>query len=161
MQIRQARPADEAALRQIDAATWTVDSSPAPPRSPDRPFFSDRTQPEDVLVAVADGQVIGYVHLEQASAIPSHQHVLDVSGLAVDPAQQGHGAGRLLMEAAVEQARLRGARKLALRVLGPNDRARRLYESCGFQVEGVLHGEFHLRGRYVDDVLMARVLTAR
>jgi hypothetical protein len=25
----------------------------------------------------------------------------------------------------------------------------------------VLHGEFHLRGRYVDDVLMARVLTAR
>jgi ribosomal protein S18 acetylase RimI-like enzyme len=161
MQIRQARPADEAALRQIDAATWTADSSPAPPRSPDLPFFSERTRPEDVLVAEADGQVIGYVHLEQASAIPSHQHVLDVSGLAVDPARQGHGAGRRLLEAGVEQARLRGGRKLALRVLGPNDRARRLYESCGFRVKGVLRGEFHLGGRYVDDVLMARDLTAR
>jgi ribosomal protein S18 acetylase RimI-like enzyme len=160
MQIRQAGPADEAALRQIDEATWTADSSPAPPRSPDRPFFSDRTRPEDVLVAEADGAVIGYVHLEQASAIPSRQHVLDVAGLAVDPAQRGHGAGRLLLEAAVDQARLRGARKLALRVLGPNDRARRLYEFCGFQVEGILRGEFHLHGRYVDDVLMARVLTA-
>lgn len=161
MQIRQARPADEAALRQIDAVTWTADTSPAPPRSPDQPFFSERTQPGDVLVVEADGQVIGYVHLEQASAIPSHQHVLDVSGLAVDPAQQGHGAGRRLVEAGVEQARLRGARKLALRVLGPNERARRLYESCGFRVEGVLRDEFRLRGRYVDDVLMARDLTAR
>src|ERR1700761_9052542 len=70
MQIRQARPVDEAALRQIDAITWTADSSPAPPRSPDRPFFGPQTQPEDVLVAEADGQVIGYVHLEQASPSP-------------------------------------------------------------------------------------------
>jgi ribosomal protein S18 acetylase RimI-like enzyme len=161
MQIRQARPADEAALRQIDAVTWTADTSPAPPRAPDRPFFSAQTRPEDVLVAEADGQAIGYIHLEQASAIRSHQHVLDVSGLAVGPARQGQGAGRRLLEAGVEQARLRGARKLALRVLGPNDRARRLYESCGFRVEGVLRGEFHLGGRYVDDVLMARDLTAR
>jgi ribosomal protein S18 acetylase RimI-like enzyme len=161
MQIRQARPADEAALRQIDAITWTADSSPAPPRSPDRPFFGPQTQPEDVLVAEADSQVIGYVHLEQSSPIPSHQHVLDVSGLAVDPDRQGHGAGRRLLEAGVEQARLRGARKLALRVLGSNHRARRLYESCGFRVEGILQAEFHLEGRYVDDVLMARDLTAR
>ena len=39
-----------------------------------------------------------------------------------------------------------------------NDRARRLYESCGFQIEGVLRDEFHLGGQYVDDVLMARFL---
>ena len=37
-----------------------------------------------------------------------------MSGLAVDPARQGHGAGRRLLEAGVEQARLSGARKLAL-----------------------------------------------
>jgi len=35
---------------------------------------------------------------------------------------------------------------------------RRLYESCGFVVEGVLRGEFHVDGRDVDDVLMARAL---
>jgi RimJ/RimL family protein N-acetyltransferase len=41
-------------------------------------------------------------------------------------------------------------------VLSSNAPARRLYESVGFAVEGVLHGEFHLEGVYVDDVMMAR-----
>jgi RimJ/RimL family protein N-acetyltransferase len=60
--------------------------------------------------------------------------------------------------ASVERARGRGARKLALRVLGTNVRARQLYQSCGFLVEGVLRAEFFLAGHYVDDVLMAHSL---
>jgi RimJ/RimL family protein N-acetyltransferase len=64
------------------------------------------------------------------------------------------------VEACIEQARDRGARKLSLRVLGGNTAARRLYESCGFAVEGVLREEFFLAGRYDDDVLMACVLDA-
>ena len=43
-------------------------------------------------------------------------------------------------------------------MFSPNERARRLYESAGFVVEGVLREEFFLEGRYVDDVLMALVL---
>jgi ribosomal protein S18 acetylase RimI-like enzyme len=64
--------------------------------------------------------------------------------------------GRALLEAALAEARRRGARKLSLRVLGDNERARALYERAGFEVEGVLRAEFHLDGRDVDDVLMAR-----
>jgi ribosomal protein S18 acetylase RimI-like enzyme len=161
VQIRQARSADEKALKQIDLATWTTDSSPAPSVLRDRPFFGAWAQPEDVLVAEDDGLVVGYVTLGQGLDLPSHQHVLDVTGLAVDPAQQGRGVGHRLLAACVEQARARGARKLSLRVLGTNGRARQLYESSGFRVEGVLRGEFRLDGRYVDDVLMARDLTAR
>jgi len=160
VQIRQSRLADEPVLKQIDLATWTTDSSPAPPATREQPFF-ERNQPGDVLVAEADGLVIGYAVLRPGSAIPSHQHVLDVDGLAVDPAHQGRGAGRRLLEGCVEQARARGARKLSLRVLGTNARARRLYESCGFQIEGILREEYLLDGRYVDDVLMARDLGAR
>ncbi|MCZ9342980.1 GNAT family N-acetyltransferase, partial [Streptomyces sp. TRM76130] len=37
--------------------------------------------------------------------------------------------------------------------------ARRLYESEGFVVEGVLPGEFLLDGGYADDVLMGKSLT--
>ena len=43
---------------------------------------------------------------------------------------------------------------LTLRVLGHNTPARKLYETEGFAVEGVLPGEFLLEGVYVDDVLM-------
>jgi RimJ/RimL family protein N-acetyltransferase len=82
-----------------------------------------------------------------------------VRSLAVDPAHQGGGIGRRLVDAAVAEARARGARRLRLRVLGPNDAAGRVYEARGFVVEGVLREEFLLDGRYVDDVLMARDLT--
>lgn len=160
VEIRWARADDEAALKRIDLATWTSEVSPAPPRGPDVSFFSERTHPDEVLVAEVDGQVAGYAALGQAVPIPSHRHVLDIRGLAVDPAYQGQGAGRLLVEACIAQATRQGARKLTLRVLGWNTRARRLYESCGFRTEGTLQDEFLLGNRYVDDVLMAHPLNS-
>lgn len=109
-------------------------------------------------MAELDGVVAGYAMLQQAMPLPSHRHVLEIGGLAVDPVRQGLGIGRRLVEEAAQEARRRGALKLSLRVLAPNTVARGLYESCGFVVEGVLRGEFVLEGRLVDDVLMARRL---
>ena len=77
---------------------------------------------------------------------------------SADVAEQLRHPLPLAMEAAVEEARRRGATKLSLRVLGHNQGARRVYERCGFHVEGVLTGEFVLDGVAVDDVLMARTL---
>lgn len=153
--IRPARPEDAERLRALDVATWSPLVSPGPRQEPTTPFFGERTDPADVLVAEADGEVSGFVVLRQSSAMPSHAHVLMVNGLAVDPGRQGQGIGRLLVEAARHEAGRRGARKLSLRVLSTNESARRLYESCGFAVEGVLRAEFVLEGREVDDVLMA------
>lgn len=170
MEVRRARLSDDAALLRIDALTWTSAVSPAAARTDRTSFFDDRTTPSDVLVAEADagvvggvigcviGYVIGYVQVQQAIPLPSHVHVLEISGLAVDPERRRSGAGRALVEAAVEEARRRGARKLSLRVLAGNTAARRLYDACGFEAEGVLREEFLLDGRYVDDVLMARHL---
>jgi ribosomal protein S18 acetylase RimI-like enzyme len=155
VQIRQAQLKDQAALRKIDAAAWAENVTPAPPRPPDAAFFGERIRPADTLVAEINGVVVGYALVGQSLPLASHAHVLELRGLAVDPSRQRRGAGRRLVEASVERARDQGARKLALRVLGSNVRARRLYESCGFLVEGVLHAEFFLGGRYVDDVLMA------
>ena len=152
--IRVATAEDGPALSAIDTATWTSDTSPAP-YEPDAPFFGDRVRPEDVLVAVLDGRVAGYLTLRQAIPVPAHAHVLSVEGLAVDPGASRRGVGRRLVEEGRRVAVERGARKVTLRVLAPNDAARRLYESCGFVVEGVLHGEFVLDGAEVDDVLMA------
>jgi len=153
--VRPGRTEDDPALAAIDAAAWSFEVTPAPTRESGLPFFNERTQPEHVLVAEADGVVAGYVMLHQSIPLPSHEHVLEVNGLAVAPDQQGRGIGRRLMEEAKAEAVRRGARKLSLRVLAPNATARRLYEACGFVVEGILVGEFILNGRPVDDVLMA------
>lgn len=155
--VRAAAQLDDQVLGLLDQQTWgpAVSPSPAPPAG--TPFFSERIHPADVLVADLDGEPAGYVALRLPSPMPSHVHVLKLF-MAVSPLHQRRGVGEQLLIAAVQQARLRQARKFTLRVLGPNKVARRLYERCGFIVEGVLRGEFYLQGRYVDDVLMARQL---
>ena len=157
--VRAASAADEAAIVDIDTATWNSLSSPAPRPKDGSPFFTERRRPEDALVAEVGGLVVGYVVLRQVIPVPSHRHVLELAGLAVAPDSQRHGVGRRLVQEAAAEAARRGAAKLSLRVLGRNPSARRLYESCGFVVEGVLRDEFILDGRPVDDVLMARRLT--
>ena len=52
--------------------------------------------------------------------------------LYVAPARRGHGLGRGLMEAALREARDRGADTMDIGVDEPDHAARRLYESLGF-----------------------------
>jgi len=159
--VRPARAGDERALARIDRATWTSLTSPAPPPPREWSFFNERVEIRDVLVALVDDEVAGYVRLARATPLGASDHVVIVAGLAVDPTRQRQGIGAALIEAAAAEACGRGARRLTLRVLARNEGARRLYERAGFVVEGVLCGEFFLDGEYVDDVLMALDLTVR
>ncbi|MFF5341384.1 GNAT family N-acetyltransferase [Streptomyces althioticus] len=157
--IRPARPDDEGALARLDRESWSPLSEVRPgPPAPGDPFFRPPCGPDAHLVAEHDGRVVGYVRLLPSTPLETNAHVLQICGLAVAEEARGKGAGRALVRAAVEEARRRGARRITLRVLGPNTVARTLYASEGFAVEGVLPGEFHVGGCYVDDVLMGRSL---
>jgi ribosomal protein S18 acetylase RimI-like enzyme len=154
--IRPAELSDDEALVDADDATWSTLTTPAPKPGRPRSHFA-RMPVEDVIVGVLDGRTVGYAVLRNVfGEEPAHRHVLEINGLAVHPDAAGRGIGAQLVEAAVAEAARRGARKVTLRVLGHNARARALYERCGFIVEGVLREEFLLDGAYVDDVLMAR-----
>ncbi|MFF3325980.1 GNAT family N-acetyltransferase [Streptomyces sp. NPDC002889] len=159
--IRPARHADDTALRDLDGAVWSPLHSVQPrPRPPYAPYFDANERPEDLLVAEdTDGTVVGYVRLVPPTPLDSNRHVRQIQGLAVADRARGRGIGRALVRAACDQGRRQGAIRITLRVLGHNKPARALYESEGFAVEGVLPGEFHLDGEYVDDVLMGRRLT--
>ena len=158
VRIRPATLDDDPALLRLDRATWSRDSSPLPSHAiPDR-FFSARTSPSDVLVAVVGDEVVGYAALGRPTPLAANAHVLELHGLAVSPAHRRRGIARHLLAAAGEEAKRRGARKLRLRVFATNAGARALYDSAGFVVEGVLREEFLVEGVYVDDVLMARDL---
>ncbi|MFE4972183.1 GNAT family N-acetyltransferase [Kitasatospora sp. NPDC056651] len=156
--IRTARSEDERGLAVLNHATWSLlaDVSPRPPV--EDPVFDERHTPEQYLLAVLDGRIVGYVRQVPATPLASNRHVRQIQGLAVDDTLRGRGIGRRLVEAACAAARAEGARKMGLRVLGWNAPARRLYESCGFVVEGSLTEEFLIDGRYVDDIWMARGL---
>ncbi|MFF4584393.1 GNAT family N-acetyltransferase [Streptomyces sp. NPDC001388] len=158
LRIRAARSADDGALALIDRRTWSHLHAVMPEPGPDEPFFDERHLPEDHLVAELAGRVVGYIRLGRPTPVAANAHVLQIQGLAVADEARGEGAGRALLRAAVEEARGRGARRLTLRVLGHNTPARKLYESEGFVVEGILPEEMLLGGEYVDDVLMGRRL---
>lgn len=157
--IRPATRDDEDPLARLDRATWSTLHSVQPrPQPPYEPFFTERSGPDEILVAELDGAVVGYVRLGLATPLASNAHVRQIRGLAVADEARGAGVGRALLRAAVAEARRQGARRLSLRVLGHNTAARKLYESEGFVVEGVQPEEFLLDGAYVDDVLMGRPL---
>jgi ribosomal protein S18 acetylase RimI-like enzyme len=159
---RPATLADDAELGRLDRDTWSPLHAVTPlPEPPHAPYFDAHHHPGDVLVAPdpgQDGRLLGYVRLVPPTPLACNAHVLQINGLAVDERARGRGLGRALLRAACEEARRRGVRRLTLRVLGHNKPARALYEAEGFVVEGVLPGEFHLHGEYVDDVLMGRPL---
>lgn len=112
-----------------------------------------------MLVAADGDAVLGSLLLGPWTDLESSRHVLEVKGLAVDPARQGEGIGAALLDAAIAGARERGARRLVLRVLSGNAAARHLYEGRGFEVEGARREAFLLGGAYVDDLMMGLDLT--
>ncbi|MFI8532038.1 GNAT family N-acetyltransferase [Streptomyces aquilus] len=157
--IRRALPDDDEELGRLDRATWSPLHAVMPePQPPYEPFFDERHSPDDHLVAELDGRVVGYVRLAFPTSLAANAHVRQIQGLAVAEEARGRGVGRALIRAVTEEARRRGARRLTLRVLGHNTPARKLYESEGFVVEGVLPEEFLIDGAYVDDVFMGRGL---
>ncbi|TXS50834.1 GNAT family N-acetyltransferase [Streptomyces sp. t39] len=158
--VRRARPSDDAPLGELDRATWSPLHAVTPrPQPPYGPFFDEAHRPADVLVAEdADGTVLGYIRLVAPTPLACNRHVRQIQGLAVSGAARGRGVGRALLRAACDDAVRQGAVRITLRVLAHNTPARALYASEGFAVEGVLPGEFHLDGRFVDDVLMGRAL---
>lgn len=157
--IRFATFEDEDTLGRLDRVTWSplhaVQPRPSPPYEP---FYNERFGPRDHLVAELGGDVVGYIRLGFPTPLPCNSHVRQVQGLVVADEARGAGVGRALLRAAQEEARRQGARRITLRVLGHNTPARKLYESEGFAVEGILPEEFLLEGAYVDDVLMGRHL---
>jgi ribosomal protein S18 acetylase RimI-like enzyme len=164
VEIRGAVPDDERALAVLDCRAWSADSAVTGRPPADRVFFDTGHTPDQFIVAAVVpspldlGELAGYIRLVPPTPLLSNGHVRQIQGLAVDPAARRRGIGRALLDAACERARGEGALRITLRVLSSNGPARKLYAATGFTVEGVLPGEFHIAGRFVDDILMGRSL---
>ena len=82
------------------------------------------------VVAVADGRVIGMLHVDVS------RHGFGEFGMLVDRDWRGRGVGSALVQATVEWARDHGLHKLCLEVFAHNSAALALYRKYGFMEEG-------------------------
>ncbi len=89
------------------------------------------------LARAADGEVIG--HLQ---AVPRDEDVWEVTNTAVVESQRGRGAGRALLERAVDEACASGASRLILATGAADVGNLRFYQRCGFRMTHVVPDVF-------------------
>ncbi len=106
-----------------------------------------------VLVATDGDRIVGRLSLSR-DPHPASRHVADL-GMMVAASHRRRGIGRMLLDAAVGWARAVSFTKLELHVITWNEPAIHLYESFGFEREGVRRGHYLRDGVAVDAVLMA------
>ena len=110
-----------------------------------------------VLVAEAEGLVMGWASLNTFNARRAYAHVADLS-LYVERQWRGRGAGRQLLEALVAGARALGYHKLVLAAFPWNEAGMRAYRRAGFRDVGIYREQGRLDGRWVDTIVMEKIL---
>ncbi|MBV9620785.1 MAG: N-acetyltransferase [Gammaproteobacteria bacterium] len=112
-----------------------------------------------MLVAVADdGSVVGWGSLNQFNPRPAYDHVADFS-VYVAREQRGRGIGDALLSALEQRARDIGYHKLVLAAFPTNSGGMRLYQRHGFSTVGIYHEQGLLDGKWVDVIVMEKLLT--
>jgi L-amino acid N-acyltransferase YncA len=105
------------------------------------------------LVAVADGRVVGMLHVEVSP------HGFGELGMLVDRGWRGRGVGSALVQAAIGWARGKGLHKLCLEVFGRNSAAIGLYRKAGFVEEGRRMRQYRrASGELWDSIVMGLML---
>jgi len=162
--IRDARPEDAESVVRIlspiiESGLYTV---------LDRPFTVEEerryieTFPSrgvfHVAVSPADGQVVGFQSIEPFAAYTHAFDHVGVPGTYVDPAQQRRGIARSLFAATFEAARRKSYEKLFTYIRHDNPAALAAYCSQGFRVVGTAQRHAKVQGRYVDEIMVEKLL---
>jgi L-amino acid N-acyltransferase YncA len=159
--VRAAAAADAGAICAIhnQGITDRVATLDTTLRTPDdcRAWLAERSPRHPVLVAEADGAVIGWASLNRYNPRAAYDHVADFS-VYVERSRRGQGVGRQLLDRLIERARAIGFHKMVLAAMAGNAAGLALYARAGFSHVGVFHEQGQLDGRWVDVVIMEKIL---
>jgi phosphinothricin acetyltransferase len=111
-----------------------------------------------VIVAESAGAIIGWASLNQFSLRPAYQFVADLS-VYVDRQWRGKGIGTRLLQEIEVRARSLDYHKIVLSAFPFNQAGMRLYERFGFRTVGTYHEQGLIDGRWVDTIIMEKLLT--
>jgi RimJ/RimL family protein N-acetyltransferase len=153
--VRAARSGDARAMAQLMAAVAEERDGIAtePPVDIEQRAALFAGSAAESVVAVADGQVIGMLHVQVS------RHGFGELGMLVDGSWRGRGVGSALVQAAIGRARGLGLHKLCLEVFAHNRAAIALYRKCGFVQEGRRVQQYRrASGELWDSIVMGMML---
>ncbi len=159
--IRLAEVDDAEAIRGIyNRAVATTNSFDLRPRSLEdqRQWLHDRRGAYAAIVAVdSDGTTAGFASLSPYRDRPAYATTVEDS-VYVDETHQGHGLGKLLLGELLQLAGAHGFHSVIGRIVGHNEASIGLHESFGFELVGVEREVGRKFNRWLDVVIMQRLL---
>jgi L-amino acid N-acyltransferase YncA len=163
VQIRTARLTDAEAIRGIyNRAIGTIATFDLEPRSLEeqQQWLASRSGAHVVLVADDNGTVAGFASLSPYRDRPAYRTTVENS-VYVDEAHQGKGIGRQLMSELVATARDHGFHSMIARIVSSNASSIALHRGQGFEIVGVEKEVGRKLGKWLDVVVMQRMLGTR
>ena len=159
--IRAATEADAAAIclaynQGIEDRIATLETEPRTAEER-RQWLAGRGPRHPVFVAEAAAMVVGWSSLNVYNPRPAYQYVADFS-IYIERGWRAKGVGRRLLEHLIEQARALGYHKMMLSTFPFNASGAALYERMGFTRAGVFHEMGQLDWRWVDTLIMEKLL---
>jgi RimJ/RimL family protein N-acetyltransferase len=164
MRFREAGPGDAAALlalkRRLDRETSFMLLEPDERTETAHDVAADlgRLAGSNSVVIVADGPagVVGYVDARGGEFRRNRTTAYVVIGVLASASGQGVGSG--LLRAIEGWAPAHGIHRLELTVMATNERAARLYQRIGFEVEGRRRECLTVDGKLADELYMGKLL---
>jgi L-amino acid N-acyltransferase YncA len=111
-----------------------------------------------VVVIEDESRVVAFASTSEYRPRECYRGVAEFS-VYVARASRGRGAGRLAMQALIEEARKAGFWKLVSRVFVENAASRALLQRAGFREVGVYRSHAQLHGTWRDVVIVERLLS--
>jgi len=166
--VRDAQDTDVTAITDIYNAlvsTQTVTWTETPDAYEQRAAWLARQRLDTfpVLVAADSGAVVGfaaYEHFRGEGKWPGYAQTVEHS-IHVRESHWGRGIGRALMERLIERAQAAGMHVMVGAIDGENDASLRFHQSLGFVEVARMPQTGHKFGRWLDLVLVQRILDTR
>jgi phosphinothricin acetyltransferase len=159
--IRDANPADFERINQI--YNWTivdnhVSFDTEPWDIPRREAWWDARDSELVcLVAEVDERVVGVSYSSWYRPKVAYRSSMETT-IVLDESVWGRGVGTMLLGALLERLEEQGVHLAVAIVALPNEGSVRLHHRLGYETAGVLHEVGRKDGRYIDTMLLERIL---
>jgi L-amino acid N-acyltransferase YncA len=161
MLLRLATLDDAEAIRQIynlEVTTSTATFDLVPRSLEDQQAWqAARSGAHAVVVATEGGEVCGFGSLSPWRDRPAYSTTVEDS-VYVHRDHQGQGVGKALLTELVETGTRHGFHACMARIVGGHESSIALHTSCGFEVVGTEREVGRKFGRWLDVVLMERLL---